>query len=237
VFCNLDGQIQTLQTFWVQIREKLFDLIVRCGLRSGFFNYDSDAGKYQLKEAYVPSASPIADMELVDCKVRGNIVKCDMWHCDVKNSHLLDCNVKEGTEVTKSKLMNSRIHAASEVSDSYIDNRDAQISGKVSNSIIRSGDITASAELIDCELVSKLIGMAKNAGDKEGKVGADPKSAPQYWDKLSGDKKGSKTMGQVLAGYIGGTEIPVEKGSDKKTAGLPLQVPNILLDPKKNGNK
>jgi hypothetical protein len=233
VLCNLDGQIQTVQTFWVQVRDKLFDLIVKCGMRSGIFNYDSDAGRYQLKDAYVPNASSIVDLELVDCKLRGNIVKCDLWHCDVKNSHMLDCKIKEGTVVAKSKIMNSRIYFAAEVDDCYIDNRDTPISGKVSKSIIRSGDITAEAELIDCELVSKLIGMAKNADGKDAKS-MDAKHAPAYWDKMSGDKKGSKTMGQVLAGYVGGTEIPIEKGSDKKTAGTPLQVPGILLNQKKN---
>lgn len=230
VLCNLDGQIQTLQTFWVQIREKLFDLIVKCGMRSGIFNYDSDVGRYQLKDAYVPSASSIIGFELVDCKVRGNVVACDLWHCDIKNSHLLDCHIKHGTTVAKSKIMNSRIAHGSDVDACYVDNRDAPISGHLSNCIIRSGDITAEAELVDCELVSKLIGLTKNADGKSDAA----KHAPAYWDKLSGDKKGSKTMGQVLAGYIGGSEIPVEKGSDKKTAGTPLQMPGIFLNPKKN---
>lgn len=229
VFCNLSGDIQTLKTYWVEIREKLFELIVKCGVRTGYFNYDSEVGRYQLKEAYIPTAFALIGMELIDCRIRGNVAACDLYGCVVAGSHIASSRIREGCEVTDSKILTSPIFSGSRVTACYIDNRDSAVSGRIERSVIRSGDVTKAAEIIDCELVYKLIGAAKNGG------AVDPKGAPEYWDKLSGDKKGDKKMGDILAGYIGGTELPVEK-DDKggKSGGKSIAMPGVnILEPTK----
>lgn len=54
---DLKGYEENIKTYFPFIREKVFDLIVEGNVRSGFFNYDTTNGRFQLKDAKVKKCS------------------------------------------------------------------------------------------------------------------------------------------------------------------------------------
>jgi len=174
VLVDLKGDVQVLKTFYTKIREQLFNLIVRCGVRRGMLNYDADVGKYQLKDAVMTKAFPVSEMEIFDSKIQGNIVDCDLYRCTISNSHIINSNLFSGNTVTKTKIVNTPFHVYNKAIDCYIDNKKKPVNGTVVRGIIRSGDIGPMAkisketEIIDPEM----------KGDEKGKGGFKDKVGP-----------------------------------------------------------
>ena len=175
VLVDLKGDIQVIKTFWSKIREKLFDLIVRCGMRRGMLNYDADISRYQLKDAILQKAFPIKGMEVFDCKIQtGNILDCDLYRCEITNAHILDCNLYAGNKVNKSKIINTPMHPYNEATDCYIDNKEHIIAGTVTRGIIRSGEIGPLAKVSkETEVISAILD-SKDSKDGPGKQGNNP---------------------------------------------------------------
>jgi len=149
IMVDLKGDLETVKTFYPVLRDRLFDLIVRCGMKRGVVNYDADLARFQVKDAKMMRAFPLRDCELFDCELGGNIINCDLFRCTVTNAHLVDCNIFGGNNVSKSKLLNSPFHAGNVAEDCYIDNRLSPVTGAVVRGIIRSGDIGATAKVSD----------------------------------------------------------------------------------------
>lgn len=169
---DLKGDYEILKTFWPKIREKLFDLIVRCGMRRGMLNYDADVSRYQIKDAILTKAFPIRGMEVFDCKIQtGNVLECDLYRCEITNAHILDCNLYAGNKVNKSKIINTPFHTYNEATDCYIDNKQHIINGKVERGIIRSGEIGPTAQISKETEVIQAILDGKDNKDMPGKQG------------------------------------------------------------------
>ena len=167
VFVDLRGDLEVLKTYWVHIRERLFNLIVNCGMKKGLLNYDADVGKYQLKDSVVTKSFDLVGMEVFDSKIGGNISGCDLYRCVVSNAHITDSNLYAGNIVTKSKIINTPIHLYNECKDCYIDNKKLLINGKIEGGVIRSGDIAATANVSkETEIIDQLVQGDK--GDKPG---------------------------------------------------------------------
>lgn len=172
VLVDLKGEREIIKTFWIKIREKLFDLIVRCGMRRGMLNYDADISKYQVKDAILQKAFPIEGMEMFDCKIQtGNILGCDLYRCEINNAHILDSNLYAGNKIKKSKIINTPFHSYNEATDCYIDNKSHIINGTVERGIIRSGDIGPTAKISKETEVIQAILDGKDNKNMPGKQG------------------------------------------------------------------
>lgn len=166
LFVDLKGDQQVIKTFYPKLREKLFDLIVNCGLRQGMLNYDADVGKYQLKDAIIQKGFDIKEMEIFDSKLQGNVLGCDLYRCVISNAHVADCNLYSGNIVTKSKIINTPFHAYNEAHNCYIDGKKSVINGKVEGGIIRSGEIGPLAKISKS---TEIIEQVLKANDKDDK--------------------------------------------------------------------
>lgn len=175
LFVDLKGDIEVLKTFWVHVREQLFNLIVNCGMKKGMLNYDADIGKYQLKDGIITKAFDLTDMEVFDTKIGGNVDGCDLYRCVITNAHITNSNLYSGNIVTKSKIIDTPIHLYNECTDCYIDNKNKLINGKITGGVIRSGEIAPTAKVSrHTEIIDQLLAGEKNSKDG-GKFG---KSAP-----------------------------------------------------------
>jgi len=166
LFVDLRGDSQVIKTFYPALREKLFDLIVNCGMRKGMLNYDADVGKYQLKDAIIQKGFDVKELEIFDSKIQGNILGCDLYRCVISNSHVADSNLYNGNIVTRSKIISTPFHAYNEAHDCYIDNKKNVINGKVVAGIIRSGEIGPLAKVSkETEVIEQVL----KANDKDDK--------------------------------------------------------------------
>lgn len=200
LFVDLKGEREIIKTFWTKLRDQLFNLIVRCGMRRGMINYDADVARFQIKDAILQKAFPIRGMEIFDCKIHsGNILECDLYRCDITNAHILDSNLYAGNDVKKSKIINTPFHSYNECSDTYIDNKKHIINGKVERGIIRSGDIGPTAKISkETEVIQAMLD-GKDNKDTPGKQGGParqggkdkdmPRTSPGFKFKMPQNEK------------------------------------------------
>jgi hypothetical protein len=139
ILVDLRSDPQILRTFFLNIREVLYDLIVENNIKEGQINYDSNLGKYQLKDVKTSKAYLMKDYDILDSEVSGNLLNCRLFSSKISDSTLEDCDLVVSNEVYRSKLMFTDIMFSNVVHDSYIDNKDKEINCEVFGGIIRSG--------------------------------------------------------------------------------------------------
>ena len=196
---DLKNDQQILQTFYPVLREQIFNLIVRCGFKGGYVNYDSDVSRYQIKDATILSAFPLQGFEVINSKIRGNITDCHLYACDIRNSHIVDCILHADNEVKDSKVINSPAYQGNVLERCYIDNKKHLINCRVEGGIIRSGDIGQSAQISKSTEIIQAQGYGKEGGKggvKDGygkdagrKDAPDKSSAPEINQRPKGTKE------------------------------------------------
>jgi len=148
IFVDLKGWDENIKTYFTVIRDKVFDLIVEANITSGYFNYDTTTGRYQLKEARSRNAFLISDMDLILCDIKNGTVKnCNIHNCEIKKSHLEECNVVAGSTITSSKLKSTIVDFTNELNDCFIDCEGKNINCKIEGGVIRAGNLGENSEV------------------------------------------------------------------------------------------
>jgi len=178
IMVDLRGDDQILRTFFNNFRDVLYDIIIENGISEGLVNYDSNLGKFQLKDCKTQRAYLLKDYDLLECEVSGNVLNCRLFNCDVVNSTLEDCDLITNNEVKKSKIIHSDIMFSNVIHDSYIDNKSKEINCEVFGGIIRSGVI---GDLSTISPETEVVGEA--ADDKKMKGGLKKNRFPDRNDR------------------------------------------------------
>jgi len=178
---------EVIKSKWHIIREPLFKLIFESGFKKGKFNWDSQEGSFQIKDAEL-KGTKIKGFDIVNCKLTGCILENNhLWGTEINNSRL-----KIGTLVNKNKIYESyieniRADRDNAIFDSYIKNAGEIINCKVENSIIYNAGIGKSAKLDEgCTLIE-----SRYLRAKEATMGVQMKEIRDYrWIKsLDGEKE------------------------------------------------
>lgn len=140
VTIDLNGDESVIQTYWINIREKLFDLIIRGGLREGKFNYDSDLSKCQLLGAKIRNCK-ISDIEFISCDIEGVISYSAFYKCKVRNSRITDSTALIDNQFIFCKISEVPLHASNYCEDCFIENKKQTINCEVKGGVIRNGEI------------------------------------------------------------------------------------------------
>lgn len=184
VTADMNDDPQVLETMWVNIREKLYDLIVTGGMRKGNFNYDTEIGRYQLKDTKLTNCK-VADVEFIKCKVEGIIERSWFFDCDISNARLLKCSLTKGNVLKFSKASDCELYTYNSCEDCYIESNHQVINCEVIRGVIRNGEIGKLAK------VSKETLIVTDTPIESGNAGsssfADAKQNKE--NKKSGTKK------------------------------------------------
>jgi hypothetical protein len=141
VMIDLKSDPQILRSFFLNVRDVLYDLIVENNIKEGMINYDSNLGKFQIKDVETQRAYLLKDYDILDSKISGNILNCRLFGCNLSNSTIEDSDLITTNEIDKSKIINTDVMFSNTVHDSYIDNKEKEINCEVYGGIIRSGYI------------------------------------------------------------------------------------------------
>jgi hypothetical protein len=141
VMIDLRSDPQILRTFFLNLREVLYDIIVENNVKEGLVNYDSNLGKYQLKNIKTTRAYLLKDYDILESEITGNLLNCRIFSTKIYDSSLEDCDLITSNDIYRSKIMYSDIMFSNSVHDSYIDNKSKEINCEVFGGIIRSGYI------------------------------------------------------------------------------------------------
>jgi hypothetical protein len=144
---------QIVETFYPKMREELFKLLTLAGLKEGLVNYDADTGRMQLKNAELMRCFEIKGIDIVDSKVQGNIINCDIFSSELINSSLLESNLFGATDVADCKIEDSYVSKNVMCKDSYVYGPRGVFSGEMEGGIFRKGRATKMARFENTEII------------------------------------------------------------------------------------
>ena len=150
---DLQTYDQIVETYYPKMREKIFELLTKAGLNEGLINYDSDTGKMQLKNAELMKCFEIKGIDIVDCKIQGNIIGCDIFSTELINSSMIECNLFGATDAVDSKIEDSYVSKNVSVKDSYVFGVRGVFSGDMEGGIFRKGRATDLAKFENTEII------------------------------------------------------------------------------------
>lgn len=140
---------QLVEMFYPKIREKIFDLLTKADMKEGLINYDSDLGRIQIKDTELLKCFEIQGVDIVDSKVQGNIIECDLFNCDILNSSIMRCNVFGSSEIKDCKVEDCYVNKNVTCSNSYVFGKIGVFSGDMKGGIFRQGRVTKFARFDD----------------------------------------------------------------------------------------
>lgn len=114
-------------------------------------NYDTDAGRLQLKDAKLYGVSGLRDTDIVDCAVSGDMSNCSLYFSHVTNTNAEFCEFFNGCDVMKSELSGCYIAEGVTLTGTYIYG-DSTVSGNCRNCELAAGvKYTKDADIKDSE--------------------------------------------------------------------------------------
>jgi hypothetical protein len=154
---------QTLSAVWGNLRTKLFDLIITGGLTKGKFNYDTDLGRFQLRDTKLTNVK-VYDIEFIDCELQGVIGRSWFYSCDIKNSRLDSCYAMKENTFDFCKIADTPLHITNICNDCFIENKRHVINCEVNSGVIRNGEIGKLAKISKETMIVELIEPSESPG-------------------------------------------------------------------------
>ena len=163
VTVDLREDLQIIKTYFNEVKNFLYSLIVDNGITEGFLNYDTQIARYQLKDGRTKTANLLKDLDLIECDIEGNIARCRIFGCKLDSCQIEDSQFVMNNDIKDSKILDCDLSFSNNVINSYIDSKEREISCDVEGGVIRSGYITKLAVISDStEIIS-------NSADAKGK--------------------------------------------------------------------
>lgn len=140
---------EILVTKYDEIRDKLFDIVTYCGVRSGRVNFDSTRGRLQLFECRVRDGFCVENIDFFKCDVNGDFAKCDFDECDIHGSALKESRLHNRNSVRNSALLStSFIGVSNDLFRTYVDNPHGKpIEATLRECVVRNGIIDPKSDV------------------------------------------------------------------------------------------
>lgn len=136
VYVNLMTSSQILKSYWSQIRDPLFEMILNGGLRKGQFNYDTDIGKFQLRKGKVTNTI-LKNMDFVSCELSGVLENSTFVSCELSKSRIYNSKFISGNTINESYLGGASVNSNNEIYKCFVLNNDEIINCPVKESVIK----------------------------------------------------------------------------------------------------
>lgn len=143
---DLKRDERIIEAFWPKLRDPLTRLMMENGFTKGKFNWDSEEGRFQIKEAHLRGGK-ITRMDIVDCDVQGVIEDCGLWNTKVNNSRIIFSTLAESNKIEDCILERVRADRNNSIKKSWIYNSGEVINCKVFESVVKDAAIGKEAKL------------------------------------------------------------------------------------------
>ena len=163
VSVDLQSDDQTLQALWNNIREKLFELVVSGAMKKGKFNYDTEVGRFQLRETKLNNCKA-SDIEFIDCEIQGIFSRSWFYNCEVKNSRVEHSQAMKENVFNFCKIADTPLHITNICNDCFIENKRHVINCEVNKGVIRNGEIGKLAKISKETMIVELIEPSESPG-------------------------------------------------------------------------
>lgn len=147
---DLRSNFDSLKFYYPKMRDNIFRLICYGHMTEGCINYDSEAGKFQVKEAVLVNSQYIEDMDFYYCDLTGTFKNCRLNECNVYKSVLNNCEIMYGTKIKDSRIYECSFHGIEIYAyDSYIRNTGGQLIESSLDNCVVCGQIELNSSVDD----------------------------------------------------------------------------------------
>lgn len=136
-----------LSTFFMQIRSKLMEIITEGNLTEGLLNYDSDKGRFQLKDMHIKDAMFLRGLDIVNCEIEGAIEECDIFGSKIHLSDLKRCNLFNQSVIENSYLFDCYVNSSSELKECHFAGFRGVMNGQMQGGVFESGMSNTEAKI------------------------------------------------------------------------------------------
>jgi hypothetical protein len=84
----------------------------------------------------------VEGIDIVDSKIQGNVINCDLFSCQLVNTSVFYSNLFGSTDVTESKVEDSYVSKNVICTNSYVFGKRGVFSGEMEGGIFRQGRAT-----------------------------------------------------------------------------------------------
>lgn len=141
--------------YWASIKDRIKDIVKSTNMSENIemtINYDSDAGKVQIKDSKLYAVSGLSNVDVIDSIISGDISNVSLYYTHVINTNANFCDFFTGCDVIKSKLDNCYIADGIEIVDSLISGDSLSSGGEFANCILNAGvKYTKYSKFKDCQ--------------------------------------------------------------------------------------
>lgn len=143
---DMNDNEDVLEGVWGNLKNQLFEIMMTGGMTKGEFNYDSEVGKFQLKNTKLKNCR-IADLEIIQCEIEGVLERCSFYNSKLRNSRFVSCTFGKNNVINFSKIQESPLHVSNICNDCFIENKSNIINCEVNRGVIRNGEIGELAKI------------------------------------------------------------------------------------------
>lgn len=147
---DMSDHRELLRNRYMEIREKVSDLLNFTGMTYGVINYDSDRKRLQVRDAKIKSDVQLEGYDFFNCKIESEMKDCLVYECKITSSLMKECTIAENNEIKYGFLDHCKYSASglNTIKYSYLKNDViAPIAGKMVECIINKGVLLETSEV------------------------------------------------------------------------------------------
>jgi len=147
---DLNTDSMDIDLIFPAIKEKLFDIIIKCDIKEAEINYDSDVSRLQLKnlevkKCYHLNGVDIVDSELTNCTLRN----CDVYDTKLDKSSIFKCNLFGYADCKECRFTDSYISRNIKLKDCYVTGTLGKMGGIMKGGSLKDTTVISSMADID----------------------------------------------------------------------------------------
>lgn len=147
---DLNNDSMDIDIIFPAIKDKLFDIVVKCDIKDAQINYDSDISKLQLKnlevkKCYHLEGVDIVDSELTNCTVRN----CDIYDTKIEKSSIIKSNLFGYADCKECRIRDSFISRNIKLKDCNVSGSLGKMGGIMKGGSLRNTTVITSMAEVD----------------------------------------------------------------------------------------
>lgn len=150
MYVDLRDDPRIVESNYLNLKEKLYELVTMAGLKKGIVNFDTLKNRVQLKDARLKESFSITGIDLINCTVSGEITKCELYGCEIRSSKINESHLLTGNDIRYSYLKNCTFvkDGSNRLDLSYIRSQpDSPIYADLNECIVRSGTVSLNSKV------------------------------------------------------------------------------------------
>ena len=150
LFVDLRDDPRIVESNYLNMKEKLYELITTGNLKKGIVNYDTAKDRLQIKDANLKESFSIRDIDLINCSVVGEFTNCEFYGCNLRSSNVQESYFLSGNDIRYSYVKDCSFirDGRNKMELSFIRSQpNSPIYADLNECIVRSGTVALSSKV------------------------------------------------------------------------------------------